>query len=103
MARQSGPKHKHVPQRTCVGCRGVGAKRDFVRLVRTPEGVFADQTGKMPGRGAYLHANQACFARGLKGALAGALRTELSEGDRQRLADFAASLPADKVETEASK
>ena len=96
MAKQGGPKRKHVPQRTCVGCRDVSDKRDFVRLVRTPEGVFPDETGKMPGRGAYLHANRACFDRGLKGPLAGALRTQLSDADRQRLADFAERLPADK-------
>ena len=102
MAKQTGGRRKHVPQRTCVGCREVSGKRDFVRLVRTPQGVFADETGKMPGRGAYLHANQACFQRGLKGALAGALRTELSADDRERLNAFAQTLPADKAVEESS-
>ena len=94
MAKQTGRKRKHIPQRTCVGCREVGDKRDFVRLVRTPEGVFVDETGKMPGRGAYLHASQACFERGLKGALAGALRQSLTNDDHQRLGEFAQRLPA---------
>ena len=101
MAKQTGRKRKHVPQRTCVGCRRVADKRAFVRLVRTPEGVFVDETGKMPGRGAYLHANQACFGRGLKSALAGALRAQLSESDQLRLADFAKSLPAELATNEA--
>ena len=46
---------KHVPQRTCVGCREVLPKRKMVRLVRTSDGVQIDPTGKLAGRGAYLH------------------------------------------------
>ena len=30
-------------------------KRSLVRLVRRPEGVQVDPTGKLAGRGAYLH------------------------------------------------
>ncbi|MBE9474717.1 MAG: YlxR family protein, partial [Chloroflexi bacterium] len=48
-------KGRHVPQRTCVGCREVHSKRSLVRVVRGPEGIFIDPTGKMAGRGAYLH------------------------------------------------
>ena len=48
-------RRKRIPQRTCVGCRDVGDKRQLVRLVRTPGGtVEIDDTGKRPGRGAYL-------------------------------------------------
>jgi len=44
---------RHVPQRTCVGCRTVRPKRELVRVVRTPEGtVELDPTGKRSGRGA---------------------------------------------------
>ncbi len=38
-----------------------------------------------PGRGAYLCRNRSCWERGLRGALAGALRTTLTEDDRRRL------------------
>jgi hypothetical protein len=31
---------KHVPQRTCVGCRTVLAKRQLIRVVRTAEGCW---------------------------------------------------------------
>ena len=60
---------KHVPQRTCVGCREILPKRTLIRLVRTPEGVQVDPTGKSAGRGAYLHDRRECWERALKGAL----------------------------------
>jgi predicted RNA-binding protein YlxR (DUF448 family) len=85
-------KTKHLPQRTCVGCRTVLAKRTLTRVVRQPDGVFIDPTGKMNGRGAYLHDRKACWERGLKGALANALKVSLSAEDRQRLENYAASL-----------
>jgi len=64
----------------------------MTRLVRTPEGVQIDQSGKLAGRGAYLHNLQSCWEAGLKGALANALKTELSADDRDRLAAFMESL-----------
>ena len=86
---------KHVPQRTCVGCRKVLPKRKMVRLVRTAEGVQTDPTGKLPGRGAYLHDQRECWERGLKGALGHALKTTLTQADRARLEAFMNTLPAD--------
>jgi len=94
MAKHKQPRRtKHIPQRTCVACREVQAKGTLVRLVRTPEGVFPDTQGKQPGRGAYLHARPECWQRGLKGSLATALRTTLTEDDQQRLAAFFEALP----------
>lgn len=92
MAKQPR-RPKHIPQRTCVACREVQAKGTLVRLVRTPEGVFPDPKGKRPGRGAYLHARQECWSRGLDGALAASLNTNLTAEDRQRLQEFFANLP----------
>jgi predicted RNA-binding protein YlxR (DUF448 family) len=86
---------KHVPQRTCVGCREVLPKRQMVRIVRTAEGVRVDPTGKLAGRGAYLHDRRECWARGLKGALAHALKTELNADDRAELETFMNTLPED--------
>ena len=86
---------KHVPQRTCVGCREVLPKRKMVRLVRTAAGVQLDPTGKLPGRGAYLHDRRECWERGLKGALGHALKTSLTQDDRARLEEFINTLPAD--------
>jgi len=98
VAKKTAKRPKHVPQRTCVGCRQTLAKRSLIRIVRTPEGLRVDPTGKLAGRGAYLHDRQSCWERGLKGALAHALKTELSDQDRQMLRDYMASLPEDELE-----
>jgi predicted RNA-binding protein YlxR (DUF448 family) len=84
---------KHVPQRTCVGCREVLPKRKMIRLVRTTDGVQVDLTSKLAGRGAYLHDRHECWERALKGALGHALKTDLSLNDRARLEEFMNNLP----------
>lgn len=88
-------KQKHVPQRTCVGCREVQSKRSLIRIVRTPDGVFVDPSGKMAGRGAYLHDQQDCWERGLQGVLADALKTALTAEDKERLLEYMANLSAE--------
>jgi len=87
---------KHIPQRTCVGCREVLAKRSLMRIVRTNMGVKLDPSGKMDGRGAYMHNKRSCWERGLKGALAHALKTELSEQDYQMLRNYMSSLSSEE-------
>lgn len=77
---------KHTPTRTCVVCRTKDAKRQLTRLVRTPDGVLMDPTGKRNGRGAYLCDNPACWQRAASGdVLAKALRTDLTPADRDRI------------------
>ncbi len=93
MAKKKKTRKKHIPQRTCVGCRKVLAKRTLIRVVRTPDGIFVDPTGKLPGRGAYLHNQRSCWEAGLKDRLAGALKATLSQADRERLQHFAADVP----------
>ena len=93
MAAKNKPKPKHIPQRTCVGCREVLPKRNLIRLVRTDEGVRVDLSGKLPGRGAYLHDQQSCWIRGMKGTLAKALRTAISEQDLAALNAYMETLP----------
>ena len=93
MAAKNKPKPKHIPQRTCVGCREVLPKRTLIRLVRTEEGIRIDLSGKLPGRGAYLHDQKSCWNRGLKGTLAKALRTTLLEQDLVTLQAYMESLP----------
>ncbi len=95
MAAKPAARPRHVPQRTCVGCRTVQAKRTLIRVVRTPAGVQVDPHGKLAGRGAYLHDQRACWERALKGALAQALKTELTEDDRTRLTHTLETLPAE--------
>ncbi|HQL27641.1 MAG TPA: YlxR family protein [Anaerolineaceae bacterium] len=102
MAAKSRRKPKHVPQRTCVGCREVMPKRNLIRLVRTEQGVVVDPTSKLAGRGAYLHDDRSCWAKGLKGPLANALRTALTEQDMVALNAYMETLPVETEKTEAS-
>ncbi len=85
MSKGKGRPRRRLPQRTCVGCRRVEAKRSLTRLVRTPQGIEIDPSGKAPGRGAYLHDQAACWEVALRGPLARALRTELKPEVRDRL------------------
>lgn len=60
--------------------------------------MFIDSTGKMAGRGAYLHDRKSCWEVGLKGALSKALKTEISPEDRERLIAWMISLPEEASE-----
>jgi uncharacterized protein len=92
VSRKTGKK-KHIPQRTCVACREVLPKRSLIRIVRTSQGIVIDPTGKLAGRGAYLHLLRSCWDRGLKGALSSAFKIDLSPEEREQLIIFASSLP----------
>ena len=95
MAAKRTQPVRHIPVRTCVGCRSVLPKRALIRIVRSPQGVRVDPTGKAAGRGAYLHDRRSCWDAGLRGALARALHTTLSDADRQQLTAVAQGLPDD--------
>ena len=70
-------------------------KRALLRLVHQPEGVQVDPTGKMAGRGAYLHNVRDCWEKGLKGPLAHALKVNLTPDDLEHLRQFMQTLPED--------
>lgn len=97
---------KHIPQRTCIGCRSVQAKRELMRVVRTPEGqVVADPTGKKNGRGTYIHKTRECFENvvGAPGKLQHALKLEtpLAQQDLNALIELAKTFPTlNATETE---
>ena len=42
MSKADNKPKKHIPQRTCIGCREVNEKKTLVRIVRSPEGVCID-------------------------------------------------------------
>jgi predicted RNA-binding protein YlxR (DUF448 family) len=69
------------------------AKRQLVRVVRTSEGVRVDPTGKLAGRGAYLHDRRSCWEAGLKGSLGHALKAEINPVEREGLQAFMNTLP----------
>ena len=53
----SNPKNT----RKCCVCKGHADKSELIRLVKTSDGVKIDTTGKMDGRGAYVHRNEKCI------------------------------------------
>jgi predicted RNA-binding protein YlxR (DUF448 family) len=92
---------KHMPQRTCVGCREVNAKRQLVRLVRSAAGqIEVDPTGKAAGRGAYLHERRTCWIHALeRRTLDQALKLTLTDADRTRLRAIGDQYPDDDAAT----
>ena len=61
--------------------------------LQPPPGVRVDPSGKLAGRGAYLHDKRDCWVRGMRGALTHALKAELTAEDRARLEEFMNTLP----------
>lgn len=58
---------KKVPLRRCAGCNEQKTKKEFVRVVRTPEGtIVLDETGKQNGRGVYLCPKKSCLQKARK-------------------------------------
>ena len=94
MAPAPGLKPRRIPQRTCVGCRTTTAKRQLVRVVRTPEQtVILDPTGRQNGRGAYVHDDPDCWQKALsRDSLGRVLHTTLTKEDRAQLEAHASSL-----------
>ena len=87
-------KIRHVPTRSCIACRTAGNKRSLVRLVKCTTGIEIDETGKKPGRGAYLCPVYECWEIGLKGSrLEYTLRTSLTNENRQVLHEYGRSFP----------
>ena len=91
MKSSSSHRTRQAPQRTCLGCRQVKAKRELIRIVNTPDGnLEVDITGKKAGRGAYLCPTSECWEAGLKGnRLDHALRSSLSQDGREQLMKYA--------------
>ncbi|HEY8738354.1 MAG TPA: YlxR family protein [Candidatus Dormibacteraeota bacterium] len=81
---KAGPRP--APRRSCVACRQVKAKRDLVRLVAVDGRILRDDTGRAPGRGAYLCRDAACWTSGeRRRALDRALHLHLAAEDWTRL------------------
>ena len=58
---------KKIPQRQCMGCRERKAKRELIRVVRSPAGEASlDFRGKLPGRGAYVCRDAQCLKKARK-------------------------------------
>ncbi|MCV7179021.1 YlxR family protein [Mycolicibacterium sphagni] len=69
------PERRHRrtegPVRTCLGCRKRELAVDLLRVVAVSDGngeraVTVDQTGNLPGRGAWLHPNDRCLEAAIR-------------------------------------
>ncbi len=80
----AGQKRRHVPLRRCVVCGERRTKQELIRLVRAESGVDVDETGRAPGRGAYMCPDEACAARMLK-RIEVPLRVRLDQTARDEL------------------
>lgn len=55
-----GTAIKQIEMRRCVACRQVHHKSELLRVVKSPENFSLDETGKAPGRGAYVCRSSEC-------------------------------------------
>lgn len=74
-----------MPVRMCVGCQEMKNKKEMIRVIKTPEGIFMlDATGKKNGRGAYVCPNKECLQlarknKGLERSFKQAIPTDVYE------------------------
>lgn len=58
---------KKIPLRKCLGCNQQKPKRELIRVVKNKENdISIDDTGKKPGRGAYICSNVDCLNAAIK-------------------------------------
>ncbi len=73
------------PRRMCVVCRQMKEKPQLIRVVKNKDGIFkVDETGKLPGRGAYVCREGGCIdrlekVRGLERAFKGTVPQEIKK------------------------
>lgn len=97
--KKAQPKQKNVPQRVCIACRQAADKRNLVRIVYTKDGVKVDLSGKMAGRGAYLHPKLACWQIALaSNRLAQSLRAKVSNENLREIEAIFVTLLDDSAE-----
>ena len=72
---------KKIPQRSCVVCRTKKDKNELIRIVRNQANeINIDESGKKPGKGAYICESIECLEKGIKSkALKRALEVDIPE------------------------
>lgn len=72
---------KKIPQRSCVACRTKKDKNELIRIVKNQANeIIIDESGKKPGKGAYICESMECLEKGIKSkALERALELEIPE------------------------
>ncbi|MFS1513159.1 RNase P modulator RnpM [Chengkuizengella sp. SCS-71B] len=81
-------RNRKIPMRKCVACQEMKAKKELVRIVRSPENeVIIDSTGKKSGRGAYLCKTVNCSQLAMKNkSLDRALKHQVDQEIYEQLA-----------------
>jgi uncharacterized protein len=70
---------KHVPVRTCVGCRERAPQAVLLRVVLTGGRLVADPRRRLSGRGGYVHPATDCVrVASARGGFARAFRAQLA-------------------------
>lgn len=85
------PEARHVPLRTCVGCKTAVPQAGLLRLVLVGGRVVADPDRRAPGRGAWVHPTRECLAGAAKGGFARSFRTAVGRADIEAIAGIAVS------------
>lgn len=88
---QSQVEGRHVPMRTCVGCRTSDSQAVLLRAVADQAGRLSFGLGRrQAGRGTYVHRRKRCIETALKGGFARSLRRSVHVGDVAALYQLAA-------------
>ncbi len=77
------------PERTCVGCRAHEESTALIRLAHVPShqpSLVPDLSGKLGGRGLWLHPRTACLEKAVRGGFARALRQAVKVDGQELLA-----------------
>ena len=75
---------RHVPMRTCAGCRSVADQATLLRAVVDSGGhLHVDRGRRQPGRGVYVHPQTRCLTAALRGGFQRALRRNLQASAEQ--------------------
>jgi predicted RNA-binding protein YlxR (DUF448 family) len=79
--------YKRQPIRTCLSCKKKIEKSDLIRIIRNKENfIIVDESGKTPGRGAYICLSEECTGKAIKKKIIDkALRTDISKNNLKEL------------------
>ena len=84
---------RRIPLRRCSGCGEMKAKKELIRVIRTPEETIElDLTGKKNGRGTYVCRNAECLrlaerSKAIERSLNIVIPAEIYERLRKEIAD----------------
>jgi predicted RNA-binding protein YlxR (DUF448 family) len=93
-AKKNNLRQRHVPDRTCIGCRRIKPQDEMIRITGNEnEGVAIAPSGRRQGRSAYLCKSRDCWEKGLKkDRLDLSLKMNISKEAKAELSRFGETL-----------